>query len=70
LLHNGYKEFFENYPELCDPHNYVPMTDPNYSRDEKMFRKKSKSWAAGSSGFSRVGPFKSSKSLKMDRLFQ
>ena len=47
LLHNGYKEFWENYPDLCTPRGYLPMTDPNFSSQEKSFRKKSKSWAPG-----------------------
>ena len=28
LLHNGYKEFWENYPDLCEPRAYRPMKDP------------------------------------------
>lgn len=50
LLHNGYKEFFEQYPELCEPRAYLPMADPNFIQEEKMFRKKSKTWAAGTAG--------------------
>ena len=44
LLHNGYKEFWENYPELCEPRGYQPMADPKFSQEEKIFRKKSKTW--------------------------
>ncbi len=55
LLHNGYKEFFEHYPELCDPREYRPMKDPRYSQEEKLFRKKSKSWAAGGGTVARMG---------------
>ncbi|XP_031618312.1 M-phase inducer phosphatase-like isoform X2 [Contarinia nasturtii] len=44
LLHGGYKDFFEKYPELCDPINYRQMLDPNFSSDYRQFRAKSKSW--------------------------
>jgi hypothetical protein len=30
LLEGGYKQFFKDYPELCDPHGYVEMKDPSY----------------------------------------
>ena len=69
LLHNGYKEFYENYPELCDPRDYLPMKDPRYSHEEKLFRKKSKSWAAGGGGtvarFGGGGAGSSSRLLKL-----
>lgn len=44
LLHNGYKEFYETYPEFCDPINYRQMSDPKYSEAYRHFRAKSKSW--------------------------
>ena len=47
LLSLGYKEFYKNYPELCEPRNYVPMTDPNFANEERKFHKKSRSWAPG-----------------------
>ena len=47
LLHNGYKEFWEHFPELCEPRAYQTMVDTRFSAEEKAFRKKSKSWAAG-----------------------
>lgn len=53
LLHNGYKEFYEHYSELCDPIDYRPMVDPKYSEELKHFRSKSKSWAGESKGLSR-----------------
>ena len=50
LMHNGYKEFFEHYPELCEPRAYQTMQDPNFAHEERIFRKKSKTWAAGAGG--------------------
>lgn len=44
LLHGGYKEFFENYADLCDPVAYRPMLDPKFGVAYKQFRAKSKSW--------------------------
>uniref|UniRef100_A0A1A9VYE4 protein-tyrosine-phosphatase n=1 Tax=Glossina austeni TaxID=7395 RepID=A0A1A9VYE4_GLOAU len=44
LLHNGYKEFFENYADLCEPHAYRPMLEPSYYDEYRHFRSKSKSW--------------------------
>ena len=45
LLEGGYKAFYEQYPELCDPHKYTPMIHPNHTNDVKHFRVKSKSWS-------------------------
>ena len=50
LLHEGYKVFWENYPDLCTPRAYQPMKDPKFSAEEKSFRKKSKTWASGAGG--------------------
>ncbi|GAB0091494.1 M-phase inducer phosphatase [Sergentomyia squamirostris] len=44
LLHGGYKEFFETYPDLCEPRSYRQMLDPGYCDEYKQFRAKSKSW--------------------------
>ncbi|XP_055853366.1 M-phase inducer phosphatase [Episyrphus balteatus] len=44
LLHGGYKEFFENHSELCDPVAYRPMLEPSYAEAYRHFRAKSKSW--------------------------
>merc|ERR1712088_1275707 len=30
LLSKGYKEFYENYPELCEPRAYVTINDPRH----------------------------------------
>lgn len=60
LLHNGYKDFFEHYSELCDPVAYRPMLEPAFSEEYRQCRAKSKSWngdntgvASASSGSSR-----------------
>ncbi|CAH1783461.1 unnamed protein product [Owenia fusiformis] len=45
LLHLGYKEFFENHDDQCEPQTYKPMLHENHSQDLKHFRAKSKSWA-------------------------
>lgn len=44
LLHGGYKEFYETYPDLCDPKSYRQMLDPGFCEEYKHFRAKSKSW--------------------------
>lgn len=44
MLHGGYKDFFEAYPELCDPISYRQMLDPMFATDYRHFRAKSKSW--------------------------
>ena len=49
LLEGGYKAFYEQYPELCDPHTYTPMIHPNHTNDVKHFRIKSKSWCGDKS---------------------
>nr|BAN21376.1 m-phase inducer phosphatase [Riptortus pedestris] len=48
LLHGGYKAFFENHKDLCEPQSYRTMQDPAHSSEYKHFRAKSKSWAPGS----------------------
>lgn len=46
LLEGGYKAFYEAYPELCTPNDYVRMLDEKHSEDLKFFRSKSRSWVA------------------------
>ena len=46
LLHLGYKEFFNNYPELCTG-RYTEMIDPRYGNELRIMRAKSKSWSGG-----------------------
>ena len=42
-----FQEFYENYPELCDPSGYIQMADPKFTSQEKGFHKKAKSWSSG-----------------------
>ena len=46
LLHLGYKEFFNNYPDLCTG-RYTEMVDPRYGNELRIMRAKSKSWSGG-----------------------
>ncbi len=46
MLQGGYKEFYQQFPGLCDPVGYTPMLDAKYSEDLRKFRAKSKSWTA------------------------
>ena len=63
LLHDGYKAFYEAYPNLCTG-SYLPMKHPQFASEERKFHKKSKSWAAGGGGtVSRTGA--SSRLLKL-----
>ena len=47
LLDGGYKAFFNEHPQLCDPISYRPMLHFEHSADLRHFRTKSKSWTAG-----------------------
>ncbi|KAL3687189.1 hypothetical protein R1sor_013498 [Riccia sorocarpa] len=52
ILHGGYKAFFEAYPELCDPREYVRMVDPLYVEDLRASTKMLKrSWSAKAKNF-------------------
>ena len=46
LLHLGYKEFWNTYPELCTG-KYTEMADPRYGNQLRKCRSKSKSWSGG-----------------------
>jgi len=48
LLEGGYKAFFAEKKEYCDPQSYRKMEDKNYSQELKHFAKRSKSWSEGS----------------------
>lgn len=43
ILEGGYKGFYQEYPDLCVPKNYLPMSHPNYSQEMQVFRSKVKS---------------------------
>ncbi|XP_030079056.1 cdc25-like protein phosphatase twine [Drosophila hydei] len=49
LLHNGYKEFYASYTDLCEPCNYVPMLAPAHNEEYRLFRAKTKSWQCADS---------------------
>jgi rhodanese-related sulfurtransferase len=55
VLDGGYKRFYESYPHLCSPSDYVTMMDPRYAelRKRNMFSlrkdgKVKRSWSTGS----------------------
>ena len=33
LLNKGYKQFFADFPELCDPRQYVTMVDTRFQNE-------------------------------------
>lgn len=43
VLHGGYRDFFQNFPALCCPMNYVPMSDARFSLEYAKFRRQTKS---------------------------
>ncbi|CAH2277468.1 M-phase inducer phosphatase 3 isoform X2 [Pelobates cultripes] len=45
ILRGGYKDFYPEYMELCDPQSYCPMRHQDYREELLKFRTKSKSWA-------------------------
>uniref|UniRef100_A0A8C3IE41 protein-tyrosine-phosphatase n=1 Tax=Chrysemys picta bellii TaxID=8478 RepID=A0A8C3IE41_CHRPI len=45
VLKGGYKEFFPEYRELCEPQDYCPMHHQDYKAELLKFRTKSKLWA-------------------------
>lgn len=42
LLDGGYKKFYESYGHLCAPNAYLPMSHPDYAKELRIFRAKSK----------------------------
>ncbi|CAG9772196.1 unnamed protein product [Ceutorhynchus assimilis] len=54
VLEGGYKKFFNNHPEYCEPNTYTPMLNPENLDDLKFFRKKGKT--ENVSGTSKKGP--------------
>ncbi|KAM8972011.1 M-phase inducer phosphatase 3 [Pelodytes ibericus] len=45
VLKGGYKDFFPEYMELCEPQSYCPMHHQDYHEELLKFRTKSKTWA-------------------------
>ncbi|XP_055379226.1 M-phase inducer phosphatase-like [Condylostylus longicornis] len=62
LLHGGYKEFYENFSELCDPISYRPMLEPSFGEQYRQFRAKSKSWNGDVKGSCAKNGLKKSRS--------
>jgi M-phase inducer phosphatase 2 len=46
LLEGGYKNFFEQYSDLCVPIAYTEMLHPEHESELRYFRLKSKTWNA------------------------
>eukprot|EP00731_Ephydatia_muelleri_P020525 Em0013g252a len=44
LLHGGYKAFFEQYCDLCEPISYRKMVDDQHKDELKLFQRRSKTW--------------------------
>ncbi|XP_065827717.1 cdc25-like protein phosphatase twine isoform X2 [Oscarella lobularis] len=55
LLDGGYKAFYQDYKDLCEPKAYVPMIDDRHSKDLTLFLKKAKSWSGGEQPGRRTG---------------
>ncbi|KAJ8365347.1 hypothetical protein SKAU_G00141780 [Synaphobranchus kaupii] len=45
VLDGGYKEFYSQFPGLCDPSSYVPMLHRDYREQLQRFRRKRRSRA-------------------------
>lgn len=48
LLNGGFKAFFGDFKEFCEPQSYKPMNHKDHGFELKHFRAKSKSWGADS----------------------
>ncbi len=42
LLHAGYREFFRQFPDLCEPRTYIEMDDDNFKADLRRCKARSK----------------------------
>nr|XP_056718652.1 M-phase inducer phosphatase 3 [Euleptes europaea] len=45
VLQGGYKDFFLEYKELCEPQSYCPMHHQDFKAEMLRFRVRSKTWA-------------------------
>nr|XP_028574377.1 M-phase inducer phosphatase 3 isoform X1 [Podarcis muralis]XP_028574378.1 M-phase inducer phosphatase 3 isoform X1 [Podarcis muralis] len=45
VLQGGYKDFFVEYKELCEPQSYCPMRHQDFKAEMLKFRTRSKTWA-------------------------
>lgn len=50
LLEGGYKEFYEQKKDYCEPQGYREMIDVDYNQELRLFSKRSKSWSEGNTG--------------------
>ncbi|XP_062510423.1 M-phase inducer phosphatase-like [Corticium candelabrum] len=55
LLFGGYKVFYAECKELCEPNGYTSMNDEKYLNELKHFSKKAKSWSGETPRVSRTG---------------
>lgn len=58
LLEGGYKLFYQDCKEHCEPQSYKPMLHKDHANDYRHFRAKSKSWAGEKGGRSGFRPLK------------
>jgi len=42
VLHGGYKAFFSEFKSKCEPQVYTTMLDPNYEKEYRLHKNKSK----------------------------
>ncbi|KAI6174335.1 Protein-tyrosine-phosphatase [Aphelenchoides besseyi] len=42
VLDRGYKQFYQLYKAFCEPQSYVPMDDPEYVHQERLYNTKRK----------------------------
>ncbi|XP_063104827.1 M-phase inducer phosphatase 2 isoform X2 [Cavia porcellus] len=45
ILKGGYKEFFPQHPNFCEPQDYRPMNHEAFREELRTFRLKTRSWA-------------------------
>eukprot|EP00118_Oscarella_pearsei_P000150 m.4321 g.4321 ORF g.4321 m.4321 type:complete len:569 (+) comp10540_c0_seq1:101-1807(+) len=55
LLDGGYKAFYKQCKEFCEPVGYVPMIEEKHSKDLTLFLRKAKSWSGGEQPGRRTG---------------
>lgn len=70
LLHAGYKQFFAEAEELCQPQFYVPMLHADHTEDMKKFRARSKSMKTGFEKMGRSRKTMSRRSMTSPSLSQ
>jgi len=67
LLDGGYCKFYNQYSRLCVPSSYRSMYDPAHTKELRMFRSKSKTWAGhNNDGMPRVASKNTIKRLGLN----